>query len=78
MHFIIFFKKIFKKTPKTSTNLEPKVISCLPQHFRYYVRVWLHVPKHSNFFPLGSNASHFHRIQARQVMEAKWYCLLAA
>lgn len=24
---------------------------CLPQHFKYYVRVWLSVPKHSHFFP---------------------------
>lgn len=29
---------------------EPKVMSCLPQHFKYYARVWLSVPKHSNFF----------------------------
>lgn len=24
---------------------------CLPQHFKYYVRVWLSVPEHSHFFP---------------------------
>ena len=43
--FYYFFKK-----KKTGTNLEPKETSCLPQHFKYYVRIWLSFPKHSNFF----------------------------
>lgn len=74
MCILLFFQKEGKKT---GTNLEPKVISCLSQHFKYYVRVWLSVPKHSNFFPLGSSAPQFHGTQAKQVIEAKWRCLFA-
>lgn len=65
MCILLFFQKEGKKT---GTNLKPKIISCLPHHFKYYGRVWLTVPKRSNFFPRSSNAPPFHGIQARQVM----------
>ena len=76
MCILLFF---LKEKKKTGTNLEPKETSCLPQHFKYYVRIWLSFPKHSNFFffPLGSNTPQFHGIQARQIMEAKWCFVFA-
>lgn len=76
--FIQFCYLFQKEIKHTSTNLEPKVISCSSQHFTYYGRrVWLSVPKNSYFFPLGSNTPQFHGTQARPTREAKCpACLL--